>query len=525
MLFLPLDVVNNLHEFGLAGAGTPPPRDEVVPKMNSGNRARDPIRRRPHFMYDQRLSECRRRSSNWRPAVGDFLEEAFMLLPGHFRRFRPAVLAAIAGFGAVCGAIAESNVFRQQQLRSRDGSALVNIIPTAGPDSATPLSAPTAPAGPSTRGVIWEQMTCPPGVYVKAVSMASPRVGFAAAELGIALRSTDGGNTWQTVLNDGFPFYYYGVQAFSETTIVLTGFNNQTGEGVVRWSDTGGSTWGPVVALSAPSFLDWLFMVRFADANRGVVQSFSGGIFYTTNGGRAAGDWTFVQASQNWWNGTFTFLDDGRVWMTGYDNYRSPNGGATWDVIADADPVFDGPNGMLPDGTGFVGGGSISPEVAGWLYATSDGGDSWSPSPVLTTEYPIRGIYCLDENRAWAVGGNVYTSVGGIWGTVNGGATWQLERNTGAEMLDITTVRVSPTLVDAYAVGQVSQMWRAHVTTPSTPGDIDGDGDVDLADLAALLSSFGLCSGDAGFVTAADIDANGCVDLADLTLLLSNYGV
>lgn len=420
---------------------------------------------------------------------------------------------------------AQENSFRQEELRSHDGSALVNIIPTAGPGANTPHIAAAAPAGPSTRGVVWEQMNCPPGVYVKAVSMASPQIGFAAAELGIALRTVDSGATWQTILNDGFPFYYYGVQAFSETTVVLTGFNNQTGEGVVRWSDTGGSSWGPVVALSAPSFLDWLFMVRFADSDRGVVQSFSGGIFYTTNGGRAAGDWTFVQASQNWWNGTFTILADGRVWMTGYDNYRSPDGGATWGVIADADPVFDGPNGMLADGSGYVGGGSISPTVAGWLYATTNGGNSWTPSPVLTTDYPIRGIHCLDENRAWAVGGNVYTNVGGIWGTVDGGATWQLEQNTGAELLDITTVQVSPTQLDAYAVGQVSHIWRAHVTLGSTPGDIDGDGDVDLADLAAFLSSFGLCTGDAGYIAAADIDSSGCVDLADLTILLSNFGV
>jgi photosystem II stability/assembly factor-like uncharacterized protein len=437
---------------------------------------------------------------------------------------RLGVAVGAAGFAAVSAATVQPNDFRQQQIRSRDGNSLVKIIPTAGPTAAIPPIATMQPAGPSTRGIVWEQMTCPPGVYIKAISMASPQIGFAAAELGIALRTVDGGSTWQTILNDGFPFYYYGVQAFSETTVVLTGFNNQTGEGVVRWSDTGGNTWDPVVALSAPTPLDWLFMVRFADNHRGVVQGFSGGIFYTTNGGRSAGDWTFVQASQNWWLGTFTFLADGRVWMTGYDNRRSTNGGATWTPIADANPLFDGPNGMLADGRGYVGGGSISPTVAGWLYATTNGGDSWTPSPVLTTPYPIRGIHCLDENRAWAVGGNVFSNVGGIWGTPDGGATWRLERETGAEMLDVTTVQVSPTQFDAYAVGQISHIWRAHVTLGSTPGDIDGDSDVDLADLAALISSFGLCAGDAGFVAAADIDSSGCVDLADLAMLLANFG-
>lgn len=59
----------------------------------------------------------------------------------------------------------------------------------------------------------------------------------------------------------------------------------------------------------------------------------------------------------------------------------------------------------------------------------------------------------------------------------------------------------------------------------STPGDLDNDGDVDLGDLASLLSTYGTCSGDPGFNAAADINGNGCVDLPDLSALLSNYGV
>jgi hypothetical protein len=56
------------------------------------------------------------------------------------------------------------------------------------------------------------------------------------------------------------------------------------------------------------------------------------------------------------------------------------------------------------------------------------------------------------------------------------------------------------------------------------PGDVDGDGDVDLNDLALLLSAYGACEGDPNYNPAADIDNSGCVDLTDLAALLSNYG-
>ena len=53
-------------------------------------------------------------------------------------------------------------------------------------------------------------------------------------------------------------------------------------------------------------------------------------------------------------------------------------------------------------------------------------------------------------------------------------------------------------------------------------GDLDVDRDVDLTDLATLLSNYGLTSG-AGYAEG-DLDGDGDVDLTDLALLLAAYG-
>jgi len=54
------------------------------------------------------------------------------------------------------------------------------------------------------------------------------------------------------------------------------------------------------------------------------------------------------------------------------------------------------------------------------------------------------------------------------------------------------------------------------------PGDVQHDYDVDIADLAQLLSRFGLTQG--ATPEDGDVDGDGDVDLSDLSLLLANFG-
>lgn len=60
--------------------------------------------------------------------------------------------------------------------------------------------------------------------------------------------------------------------------------------------------------------------------------------------------------------------------------------------------------------------------------------------------------------------------------------------------------------------------------TPVCLGELSGDGEIGLADLAELLAAYRACEGNPDFNPAADFDNSGCVDLSDLAFLLSVYG-
>jgi hypothetical protein len=61
------------------------------------------------------------------------------------------------------------------------------------------------------------------------------------------------------------------------------------------------------------------------------------------------------------------------------------------------------------------------------------------------------------------------------------------------------------------------------VAEVSCPGDLNGNGQRDLADLATLLAHYGMTTD--MVYEDGDIDADGDVDLDDLAELLAFYGV
>ena len=290
---------------------------------------------------------------------------------------------------------------------------------------------------PHSNGNTWTLQATLPGAVIHDISFSSALIGYAVAEGGQIWKTTDGGNNWALALNLGYPYYFYGVDAINAKNIVASGFyDSSTFYGFIRWSHDGGKTWGSDIVLTDTG---WVQRVRFIKKSGLILDLINGAentAQYTSDGGAGVADWSSVvdDTDGGWFGLEFSLLKNLHARATGVDFCSSLNAGAAWTCGPSVDSVFDGEVFFLNnDKDGWVAGGEISPNVEGWVHTTTNGGTSWS-GRTLDGPWPIRELLFLNKKTGWAAGGNIYSGVGGIYFSNDGGNTWSLDVNTGAEM-------------------------------------------------------------------------------------------
>jgi hypothetical protein len=119
-----------------------------------------------------------------------------------------------------------------------------------------------------------------------------------------------------------------------------------------------------------------------------------------------------------------------------------------------------------------------------------------------------------------------------------GGSRWRLYRNNGAGAFTFVTDITAPSNPSCAALSDLDNDGDQDIiffdeiadvvvllknTAARHAGDVNLDGQVNLNDLAILLSNFGTTSG--ATQDEGDLDLNGTIDLNDLALLLSTFGL
>jgi photosystem II stability/assembly factor-like uncharacterized protein len=236
----------------------------------------------------------------------------------------------------------------------------------------------------------------------------------------VLFRTTDGGARWVRQFAIGGPAFVRFTDARHGT---LNADPTQASGARLLRSDDGGAAWRPVPppplapgAATAAFFLDndhgWLFATDAGAAAR---------VYRTADGGRS---WTPLAAvGEPAPLQGLAFGSAGTGWLFGGALLLTRDGGATWmpatlppgpppgdSVVVGAPAVAAGGAGVLP----------VSDRVTGrgWLYATEDGGASWSdPRPLPGSS---------DRATAFspgAAGGWTWDDTG-AWLTPDSGRTW-----------------------------------------------------------------------------------------------------
>jgi hypothetical protein len=79
-------------------------------------------------------------------------------------------------------------------------------------------------------------------------------------------------------------------------------------------------------------------------------------------------------------------------------------------------------------------------------------------------------------------------------------------------------------IVTALLVGMLVLSFKIGTSKAVVPGDVNGDGKVDIDDIYAAASSFGSYPGHPRWNPAADVNGDGYVSIDDIFIIASHFG-
>ena len=245
------------------------------------------------------------------------------------------------------------------------------------------------------------------GAYLADLSFPTANIGFALGSDGGILKTTDSGQTWQT-LQTKVTDNLWRIQMFDANTGWALAKN-----GAMIKTINGGDSW---FRQSLPGNYSFASDLAFVNTNAGWIVRNSV-IYRTTDGGA---NWSVQNSSNTNTLNAIHALDENKAWAVGNNGtaLKTTDGGNTWTSVnvGTANSLNDV---YFTDAThGWMAG------VNNTIRRTNDGGNTWvSANPASSSSNYFYRIQFIDDATGWANSGSLFFK------TTDGGATWtQLPR-------------------------------------------------------------------------------------------------
>jgi len=226
-------------------------------------------------------------------------------------------------------------------------------------------------------------------------------LAFVAGDNNTLLRSSDQGQSWTEANTEGEGFRFYEVQMFDAQNGVLAG------GGGLQMTEDGGLNW-TLRAIPLPDHIEATFCASTVGDQHAWLGARSGHVVRTVDGGE---NWTLHDTGAYRAIQSICFVDEMHGWA-GTDSQEfvyTTDGGATWTELWVIGPFRD-----IDFVNAKVG---IAVATTGGVYGTVDGGLTWEQQvSALTTWSHVRGVAMDSENDALIVGTEskiLYTRTGG----------------------------------------------------------------------------------------------------------------
>ncbi|MFC2084311.1 WD40/YVTN/BNR-like repeat-containing protein [Bacteroidota bacterium] len=318
--------------------------------------------------------------------------------------------------------------------------------------------------------------------YFTSVKFVNKSLGFATANGGQIIKTTDGGKTWENhSIIEGFELDQ--LQFIDETYGWVRGIIDEYENFITRIFNTtdGGNSWNELEF----DFEIWNY--QFISRNKGfILPNFlvteDGGKNWENSKGKLIGDF-----SSNYTLRSVHFISENKGWMVGVKDLimKTTNRGKNWKSQELGENICFSSIFFLDENVGWIAGDQE------FIKKTTDGGESWISQGERKWGNNILDIYFIDKDTGFACGKN-----GNILRTINGGNDWirfeySLQKAT---LRDICFINDKT----GWIVGDFGKVIKT--TDSGESWNISDIGDLSLHSVSFVTENIGYISGTNGMI-------------------------